>query len=171
MSTLVDPLVADLAEERIFLREVGSRPSYRDVQGEDKLASIDSLDLSLVKERLCLPMERGGEGWAEERAERVETEYKAFLKLHILFPGKLLVANVEIDEMWHQHILFTKMYHRHCQEIFGCYFHHAPRYHTTQEEADRLWDHFEETLRLFKMVFGIVPAGEKKADCCPFPCC
>jgi hypothetical protein len=43
---------------------------------------------------------------------------------------------VIIDEMWHNFVLFTPDYTRHCFDLYGCYIHHAP---TTEREKSR-WD-------------------------------
>jgi len=62
----------------------------------------------------------------EEEAEDLFRETRKFLYLcqlpGIFIPDELLI----LDEMWHNFILFTKEYHRFCEEHFGRYFHHLP---------------------------------------------
>ncbi|WP_462268051.1 glycine-rich domain-containing protein [Mucilaginibacter sp.] len=62
----------------------------------------------------------------DNEAEDIFIETKKFLYLcqlpGIFIPDELLI----VDEMWHNFILFTKVYHQFCQEHFGRYFHHLP---------------------------------------------
>lgn len=68
----------------------------------------------------------------------------------------------EIDEMWHEFILFTKDYCEFCQEYFGEYLHHFPNIFDTMpisvEEEDQeialllpyIYDNLgEETMRIW----------------------
>lgn len=49
---------------------------------------------------------------------------------------------VEIDDMWHTFILFTKDYMSFCENFFGNYIHHIP---TTESDAPITKDEFEAT--------------------------
>lgn len=68
----------------------------------------------------------------------------------------------EIDEMWHEFILFTQDYMDFCQQYFGEYLHHLPNLpvtmpltpEQTEQEVDKLlsyvYDHLgEETVRVW----------------------
>lgn len=68
----------------------------------------------------------------------------------------------EIDEMWHEFILFTKDYTDFCQRYFGEYMHHLPNIFDnmpiSQEEQDTeisqllpyIYDHLgEDTMRIW----------------------
>lgn len=93
---------------------------------------ISSLDLTYVVKKLCLPPDIGGYSWPKKAAEEVASEYKKFL-LHCYedqLAGKEFTPppSTVVDIFWHMHILFTKKYHRDCDEIFGFYLHHDPTY-------------------------------------------
>lgn len=90
---------------------------------------IDNLDLECVKEKL-----QAQHSWSKERCEVAEKDYRRFLKLALLERGKEISPLGDIDEMWHTHILFTKKYHRDCDQIFGRYMHHNPLFSDKDEE-------------------------------------
>ena len=37
------------------------------------------------------------------------------------------MTSTQVDEVWHQFILFTPQYHKFCKEMLGGYFHHIPK--------------------------------------------
>lgn len=73
-------------------------------------------------------------GWSPEKARAIEPQYKAFFFL-LGTGGDFLVPSVDIDEMWHAHILDTRKYMADCAELFGEYIHHYP-YLGMKDEAD-----------------------------------
>jgi|GEM_PF-1353136 len=83
--------------------------------------AIRRLDLEPVKFKLVKE-----KGWSLQDVDRVAKLYKGFLLLHAVDPGGVHVPTVEIDEMWHAHILDTYKYMEDCQRIFGHYLHHFP---------------------------------------------
>jgi hypothetical protein len=70
--------------------------------------------------------------------------FRAYLK-----SGRRYVAmpSVVADDLWHEHILYTKEYHRFCDKAFGRYLHHTPAVVLRkQQRADneglrRVWTH------------------------------
>lgn len=88
-------------------------------------AYLDGLDLSYIIKTMCaehyvLPR------WTNEDAQYCCKLYKNFLYLCKKHPSFSLVPTREIDEFWHNHILYTKNYWQDCLRIFGNYFHHEP---------------------------------------------
>ena len=61
-------------------------------------------------------------------AAEAEMMYRRFLLLHQKYPNMSLVPNKLIDEVWHQHILFTQKYAEDCQMLFGSFLHHRPTF-------------------------------------------
>lgn len=52
---------------------------------------------------------------------------KHYTKDSDLPPNCIMLRSMqEIDEMWHEFILFTKDYMDFCERYFGCYIHHLP---------------------------------------------
>lgn len=117
---------------------------------------IESLDLSMVKMKLCDVDD--GKGWTASKADEVESEYKRFLIL--IGRSDSVVPTKEVDEMWHQHILDTRAYAADCQRIFGRFIHHFP-YLGMRGDEDRknLERKFAETNELYSKTFGKCRGG------------
>jgi hypothetical protein len=69
-----------------------------------------------------------GKGWNEHQLDIVETAYRQFLALKMVYPDDDVVPTKAIDEMWHYHILDTAKYDADCDVLFGCRLDH---YHTS----------------------------------------
>ena len=85
-----------------------------------------TLDLTYLADVMCAdsyPLPR----WTQSDALRCVQLYKNFLWLNKLHPGTALVPTREIDECWHNHILYTKNYLHDCLHLFGHYLHHDPK--------------------------------------------
>ncbi len=139
----------------------------RSQQSEAMIGRIDCLDLSMVKMKLCLPVEKEGKGWTTEQADDCEVWYKRFLKLCLIKGnGKDVVPTKLIDQMWHAHILDTRKYQADCQAIFGHYLHHFPYFGLRgEQDAHDLQDAFHDTLNRFELIFGEAPTGFGHSDC------
>src|SRR5207302_4366910 len=86
--------------------------------------TIARIDLEPVKAKLQDIDD--GVGWTAEQCDEAEVMYKRFLQLNKKFPNFILVPTRIIDNVWHQHILDTRAYHKDSEKIFGAYFHHNP---------------------------------------------
>jgi hypothetical protein len=119
---------------------------------EDYIAHID---FTLLKEKLTLPIEEGGEGWEAELAEHVEVKYKRWLLMKWKYANVLIPPPMDVDTFWHGHILDTQSYWRDSLALFGKYLHHYP-YFGMRGKADRasLEEAFENTLRLYREEYG-----------------
>lgn len=115
---------------------------------------LANLDLNYLIEMMCdesyaLPR------WTEPDAKKACGLYKKFLLLQKKYPNEHLVPTREIDEVWHNHILHTKQYHKDCNHIFGYYLHHEPA--LKDGTPEKLIKDFLKTKKLF----------EKEFDCSP----
>lgn len=89
-------------------------------------------------------------GWDYEYAKMVIDEYKKFIYLAAVY-GKVAPPD-PIDQIWHQHILYTKDYFNFCQSLFGKSIHHSPdRYIGASSNA------YNNTIELYKSEFGFDP--------------
>lgn len=148
---MVDPLVME-REPRLVPRR---SPRKR----------IADLDLSMVKQKLCLPKDQRGKGWTEEKAETTEKWYKRFLLLHLLY-GDAAPCTEEIDEFWHTHILYTREYTRDCRDIFGSYMHHVPCNDLSDKDVlEDMQRATKETMARFKELWGELPPMPVSEDC------
>jgi len=111
---------------------------------------IENLDLSYIVEAMCslkYPLPR----WVQQDAEHCCQLYKNFLYLQKKHHPTPLVPTREIDEFWHNHILYTKQYTHDCQQIFGFYLHHVPN---SPSEGHSLINDFLHTKQFYLEEFG-----------------
>ena len=92
-------------------------------------AYVKNLDLEYLEKRLTDRYK-----WPSENASEAVRRYKNFLLLLLKYPDEVLAPAPDIDEAWHNHILFTREYMRDCQAIFGNYLHHAPSRNSPEEK-------------------------------------
>ena len=85
---------------------------------------IEELDLSCVIFKLSHTPRITG--WTKRDAKICAQQYKNYLFLLKKYPGKVIPPNKNIDDFWHEHILFTRKYHEDTLKIFGEYLHHQP---------------------------------------------
>lgn len=118
---------------------------------EETRRHLQGLDLTYIVDAMCAPhypLPR----WTREDALHCCQLYKNFLfllKKHLPTP---LVPTREIDEFWHNHILYTRHYARDCELIFGHYLHHEPASPT--EDSQTLVNDFRLTKQLYLEEFG-----------------
>lgn len=107
---------------------------------------IDQLDLGYIIDKMCsphYPLPR----WNLSDAKQCAQLYKNYLILIKKHFSQRLVPTREIDEFWHNHILYTENYVRDCEHIFGEYLHHHPA--SPIDDAEKLIKGFEKTKRLY----------------------
>jgi hypothetical protein len=112
-------------------------------------SKILNLDLSRVQQRL---VER--EHWEEKHAAKAIRRYKNFLILIAKYPDHLLAPAPDMDEAWHNHILFTREYFQACEEIFGGYLHHTPAQSSLSDEKERMEYAQQHTADLYRQEFN-----------------
>ena len=117
-----------------------------------------------------------GPQWSVEKCNIVDSVYRNWLKLVLLYPNQAIVPNKDIDEFWHTHILDTAKYAYDCEQIFGYFLHHFP-YFGLRGESDKadLESSFKVSCDLYKKEFGStmsteIEFGSSNAKC-GFPGC
>lgn len=113
---------------------------------------ISSIDLSPVIKRMVKIHH-----WTQQEALLSADQYKNFLFLKKKYGNKYsLPPSIDIDEIWHNHILNTKKYAEDCNIIFGEYLHHTPHHgeneEISQQELESLFEN--ETQALHFQEFG-----------------
>jgi hypothetical protein len=84
-------------------------------------ASIRLLDLTIVGERL------ESKGWTKERVQKGIRGYREYLqKIKDASADSVLRPSGDVDEVWHNHILFTRKYAVDCHSMFERFLHHEP---------------------------------------------
>lgn len=113
---------------------------------------IDTVDLNSTINRLTT-VHHWKEAWALKAVE----QYRHYLFLKIKY-GKThaLPPSLDIDEVWHAHILHTEEYTEFCQQAFGFFLHHHPHHGKNNEltDADIAKAFEEETQKLYYLEFG-----------------
>jgi hypothetical protein len=108
-------------------------------------AAIEAIDLTQAKERLQDP--KKGWKWSADKVKKIEEKYKNFLRL--IATGMTAVPTLDVDELWHLHILDTKAYAADCKRCFGKFIHHMPYMGTG--DLNNSW---EQTNSAYKELFG-----------------
>jgi len=129
-------------------------------------AAVRTLDLGCIRFKILQPESRVR--WTASQAKLVESEYRKFLALRLLHPGKAIVPAAMLDVFWHQHILDTEKYAHDCNKLFGEFMHHFPYFGLrSAKDAKNLADAFIETCDLYRAAFGPPPRGmwTTAADC------
>lgn len=114
-------------------------------------AYLQGLDLTYLVDTMCsdiYPLPR----WEKNKAQDCMNRYKNFLFLFKKYPGETFVPTKEIDECWHNHILFTKNYHHDCLHIFGFYLHHEP-INPNENSKDLIHDYLR-TKQIYQETFN-----------------
>lgn len=110
---------------------------------------IYSFDLSYVTDRLINKC-----GWRKIDALQTEKYYRNFLFLNKMY-GKMPPPE-DVDQFFHEHILFTEKYFLDTQIIFQKYFHHTPidpKKISLLDDAN-IQEQFNRYQELHKKVFG-----------------
>jgi hypothetical protein len=134
----------------------------------EALNRVSTIDFKMLK--LKLGEEKG---WSTEYQEEVESLYRRFLALNIVYTDRKICPTGPIDEFWHAHILDTRAYEQDCQFLFGQYLHHFPYFGMRgPEDYQNLQNAFDDSKALFIHHFGIDPCGgETQArGCSPQRC-
>lgn len=105
---------------------------------------LKNLDLSYVERRLT-----DRYGWSSAEAKEAVRRYKNFLRLLLKYPDQILAPAPDMDEAWHNHILFTREYMRDCEAIFKSYLHHSPAQASDPREKQDMEDAQTRTSELY----------------------
>jgi hypothetical protein len=93
--------------------------------------------------------------WTKNFTSKAILEYKRFM--YLAATSDMMVSpSPVVDEVWHQHLIFTQSYQEFCQ-IAGKAIQHIPSTHNT-EDAEKFKQAKERTTRLYHTVFGEQPA-------------
>lgn len=84
-------------------------------------------------------------------AERLLSEVLRFLQL-VAWSGKTLAPAKQLDDAWHEFILFTSEYAGYCQQYLGRFIHHRPG-----RPDDTHTHRLRQTIRLYDLVFHQPP--------------
>lgn len=92
--------------------------------------------------------------WSKDFTKRVIKEYKRFMFL-AAFSRKPVTPSLEVDEVWHLHMLYTRQYNEFCK-LLGGFIHHGPT-KGGKKEDNKYIDLYESTKKSYFMWFSEMP--------------
>jgi len=98
-------------------------------------------------------------GWKTEFALRAIAEYKKYVYLGVTSTKNVTPSKV-IDQVWHEHQLFTKAYREFCRETIGKDFDHTPELVPIPEQTLLFNQQYLETIALYRAEFNVEPPAE-----------
>lgn len=98
-------------------------------------------------------------GWTNEFAFLAIREYKKFIYLGIISHYEVTPPKV-IDQVWHEHQLFTKGYREFCQDVLGKHFDHNPELLPFDDQNELFNAQYQKTLAFYEHEFGTAPPKE-----------
>ena len=115
----------------------------------DRLRVIEDYDLWFIVERV---REKGT--LSAQRADQALTEFRKYMALIALGNKELGMHSADVDEIWHNFILFTREYAEFCERICGEMIHHRPNTSRRPELPPASVSEFQMAYTKF---FGPVP--------------
>jgi hypothetical protein len=94
-------------------------------------------------------------GWTALYAARVIEEYRRFAFLTIA-AGHMAVPSDQVDQAWHQHLLYTRSWADFCTNALQQPLHHDPTKGGVEEQS-RFKAGYEHTLQSYRTFFGEPP--------------
>jgi hypothetical protein len=94
--------------------------------------------------------------WNREFAMRAIGEYKKFLFLGLVADFPVTPPKV-IDQVWHEHLLFSRGYREFCDQVLGREFDHHPELVPVDQQTARFQAQYDATLALYQSEFGGEP--------------
>lgn len=96
------------------------------------------------------------QGWSVSQSRAAVEEYRRFCFLAVA-AGHPVTPSVEVDAVWHLHLLHTRDYWEvFCPQVLGRPLHHGPTLGGSKEEA-RFYEQYAKTLESYQAFFGPPP--------------
>jgi hypothetical protein len=98
-------------------------------------------------------------GWERDFAFQAIIEYKKFVYLGVISKNPVTPSKI-IDQLWHEHLLFSAGYRNFCDNVLQYNFDHHPELVPSTESTQVFRDQYQYTLDLYKSEFGIATPPE-----------
>lgn len=95
-------------------------------------------------------------GWKPAFALRAIEEYRKFVYLGVVSDFAVTPPKV-IDQVWHEHLLFSRAYREFCTHVLGRHFDHNPELVPTDAQTGMFSAQYESTLNLYALEFNVEP--------------
>jgi hypothetical protein len=97
--------------------------------------------------------------WESAFALRAVWEYKKFVYLGVTSNYNVTPSKV-IDQVWHQHILFSRAYRKFCSDVIEYQFDHNPELLSFDNQTSIYSAQYGDTLDLYKKEFNQTPPAD-----------
>ncbi|KAL4498458.1 hypothetical protein ABPG72_013264 [Tetrahymena utriculariae] len=91
-----------------------------------------------------------------ESAQYLIMEYKKFFMIFLVNNTFSQVPSAFVDEVWHTHINFAKIYSYSCKVLAGGFINHVPATNLRENEQEIMKEEFNQTMALYEKLFGPV---------------
>lgn len=98
-------------------------------------------------------------GWRPAFAFRAIEEYKRFVYLGVV-SDSVVTPSLIIDQVWHEHLLFTRGYREFRLEVLHRDFDHNPELVGTPEQTGVFEAQYAATLALYEREFHVPPPDD-----------
>ncbi len=95
-------------------------------------------------------------GWSGGFAQRAINEYRKFVYLGITSDFSVTPPKV-IDQVWHEHLLFSRGYREFCRDVLERDFDHTPELVPDAQQTAQFEAQYESTLALYAHEFNVAP--------------
>lgn len=95
-------------------------------------------------------------GWSGRFALRAIDEYRKFLYLGVISDTPVTPSKV-IDQVWHEHLLFTRGYREFCRDVLQHEFDHHPELVPMDAQTAAFSEQYERTLQQYATEFNVAP--------------
>ena len=94
--------------------------------------------------------------WPKQFAMKAIWEYKKFVYLGVISDFTVTPSKA-IDQVWHEHLPFSRGYGKFCEEVIEYNFDHNPELVPVTSQTAVFQEQYYETLALYKQEFGNNP--------------
>lgn len=98
-------------------------------------------------------------GWKKNFALRAIWEYKKFVYLGVVSDFSVTPSKI-IDQVWHEHLLFSAGYRKFCSETIQYNFDHNPELVSVDSQSDAFRSQYLYTIEAYEKEFGHKPPAE-----------
>jgi len=134
---------------------MGNKLAVKDFDAKFRQALLQKLSIS---ESIVLQSIVATKHIKKQLSELID-EYLKFMRLMQLFPHLRFSPSRIVDQVWHEHIQFTREYRTFCKKHFGKYMNHAPTvvgYSITNASDDQRC--YANTLYFYALYFCSTPS-------------
>ncbi len=98
-------------------------------------------------------------GWTHAFSLRAIEEYRKFVYLGMVSEFSVTPPKV-IDQVWHEHLLFSRAYREFCRDVLERDFDHNPELVPNERQTEAFHAQYAATLDLYRDEFNVMPPAE-----------